>query len=264
MGTISRIHLRATVLSLILAGTISSAYAIDPLRAKVYGYNTPAQGESEISYSLGYIMDSDRTMNYFGKTDIPREKLVSHTFEWEYGVTDRWTISLYGDFEQPDNEKMKFIQTRAVVARYRFFNKGDRFFNPAVYFEYYVPREQYQGGQGEKLETRLILEKEVNNWEIKINPILEKPLSDLSEGLVLEYTAGIYKGLSPQLTLGLEAYGEIGQLADTSSKDDQTHYLAPAVEYKVKDGITIGAAVAIGQTQSSEDIVGKFNVEIEL
>lgn len=265
MGTVyrtNRVILGVTVFALV--GSISSAFAFDPLRAKVYGYNTPGQGESALSYSLGYVMDSDKTMNYFGKADISREKLVSHTLEWEYGVTDRWTISLYGDFEQPKNEDLKFTQPRAVVARYRFFNKGERFFNPAVYFEYYVPREQYQGNQEEKLEARIILEKEVNGWEIKINPILENPLSDLAEGLVLEYAAGIYKDLSPNLSFGLETYGEIGQIANTSSMDDQTHYLAPAIEYKIKDGVAIGGSVGLGQTKASEDQMGKFFLEVEL
>lgn len=265
MGTMNRINrVILGVTALALAGSISSAFAFDPLRAKVYGYSTPGQGESELSYSLGYVIDSDKTMNYFSKADISREKLVSHTLEWEYGVTDRWTISLYGDFEKPKSEDLKFTQTRAVVARYRFFNAGERFFNPAVYFEYYVPREQYQGAQEEKLEARIILEKEVNGWEIKVNPILEKPLSDLAEGLVLEYAAGVYKGVSPNLSLGLEAFGEIGQIANTSSMDDQTHYIAPAVEYKVKDGVAIGGSIALGQTKSSEDRVGKFFLEVEL
>lgn len=264
MRTMNRLILGFTALGFGLAIPMPFAFAFDPLRAKVYGYNTPTQGESEISYSVGYVIDSDQTMSYFSKTDIPREKLVSHTVEWEYGVTDRWTISLYGDFEKPKNEDLKFTQTRAVVARYRFFNPGERFFNPAVYFEYYVPREQYQGVQEEKLEARIILEKEVNGWEIKVNPILEKPLSDLAEGLVLEYAAGVYKDVLPKLSLGLEAFGEIGQIANTNSSDDQTHYLAPAVEYKVKDGIAIGGSVALGQTKASENRVGKFFMEVEL
>lgn len=264
MGTIDRTRFQAALMGLTLAGSIAPAFAFDALRAKVYGYNTPEQGESEISYSAGYVMDSDQTMNYFGKSDLPREKLVSHTVEWEYGVTDRWTVSLYADFEQPKNEELKFIQTRSVVARYRFFNRGDRFFNPAVYFEYYVPREQYQGSQNEKLEARLILEKEMNNWELRINPIFEKPLSDLAEGLVLEYAAGIYRGMSPTISLGLEAYGEIGQIANPNSADAQTHYLAPAAEYKIKEGFAIGGSVALGQTKSSEDRIGKFFVEVEL
>lgn len=81
---------------------------------------------------------------------------------------------------------------------------------------------------------------------------------------MLEYAAGIDRGISPHISLGLEAYGEIGQIANPNSAEDQTHYLAPAAEYKIKEGFAIGGSVALGQTKSSENMVGKFFLEVEL
>ena len=251
---------------MVLASLASPASAIDILRAKVYGYETLKQGETELSYMFGYVAKSDLTMNYFDKTGVAREKLVSHTAELEYGLTDRWSISVYGDFEQPKNEDLKFIQARSVVTRYRLFDKGERFFDPGIYFEYYVPQEHYRGAQREKLEARIILEKNVRDWSIRVNPILEKGLSDgnLGEGLVLEYAASVFKEMSPQLAVGVEAYGEFGPLANTNSYNDQQHFLAPAVEYKIKDGMAVSAALAKGLTDATDDLIVKATFELEL
>ncbi|MBI4715386.1 MAG: hypothetical protein HY760_05560, partial [Nitrospirae bacterium] len=59
---------------------------------KVYGYQTPGAGETEIVYWTDYVAGSDRTMTFFDKTAVDREGLFAHTVEAEYGVTDRWTV----------------------------------------------------------------------------------------------------------------------------------------------------------------------------
>lgn len=154
-----------------------------------------------------------------------------------------------------------------MVTRYRFFEKGERYFDLGIYFEYYIPREQYQGFNKEKLETRLILQRNIGEWSAKINPILEKGLSqdNLDEGLVLEYTASLYKSITPKMEAGLELYGEFGPLSNISSRDEQQHYFAPGVEYKLQNGIATNVAVAFGTNgDTTDDRVVKANFEFEL
>lgn len=60
-----------------LAILAEPVYAIDVLRAKVYGYKTLEKGEVEIVYSAAHVAKSDLTMDYFGKSDVKREKLTN-------------------------------------------------------------------------------------------------------------------------------------------------------------------------------------------
>lgn len=233
---------------------------------KVYGYNTPDQGEVELALWTDYVVQSDVTMDFFEKTAVKREELFSHSIEIEYGVTDRWTIAGYVDFEQPSGEDFKYIQWRTVFSRYRFFEKGERFFDTAVYFEYILPDPGYQGKAKEKFETRIILEKDLGAAAIVFNPKLEKVLSGagVEEGLEFEYGLSLYYKLRPNFKPGLEAYGSMGELVNFKSPEKQKHYLVPAVKWKVIKHLSWNIGVAFGLTDASDDIVIKSILAWEL
>lgn len=232
---------------------------------KVYGYQGPAAGEIELVYWTDYVAASDHPMAFFGET-VDREGLWAHTFEIEYGVTDRWTIAGYADFEQPSGENFEYIQWRGVVARYRFFEKGERFFDPAIYLEYYFPDPAYTGEAKERIEARLILEKQIGATVLRLNPKVEKVLSgpDVEEGLEFEYGASLYMNLTPQVRPGIELYGGMGEFVNFKSSDDQQHYVVPAVTWKFLPNVSWNLGVAFGLTDASDDVVVKSIIEVGL
>jgi hypothetical protein len=232
---------------------------------KVYGYQGPDAGEVELVYWTDYVAASEGKMPFFGKT-VDREGLLAHTFEIEYGVTDRWTISGYADFEQPSGESLEFVQWRAVFARYRFFEKGQRFFDTAIYLEYYFPSARWRGASDEKIEARLILEKQLGATVFRLNPKLEKTVSgpDVEEGLEFEYAASLYTSLSPQLWPGIELYGSTGEVANLKSRNVQEHYLVPAITWKLLPNIEWNLGVAFGLTHASDDLIIKSIIEVGL
>jgi len=231
---------------------------------KVYGYNTLDSGEWELVYWTDYVAKSDNTMNYFGKTGVAREGLVSHTFEAEYGITDRFMVAAYLDFEQPSGENLKYIQTRIVAARYRFGEPGQRFFDTAIYVEYYLPDINYQNSRKEKLETRLILEKKINGNTLRINPVLEKVMSgpNVTEGLELEYGVSLYGPFREGLQWGIEYYGGTGELAHINLAAKK-HYLVPALSYKISKQLKWNVGAGFGLTDASDDVVFKSILEWE-
>lgn len=232
---------------------------------KVYGYQGPDAGEIELVYWTDYVVASDGLMPFFGEA-VDREGLWAHTLEIEYGVTDRWTIAGYADFEQPSGGGLEFIQWRAVVARYRFFEKGARFFDPAIYLEYYLPDAGYTGEAKERIEARLILEKEIGPSVLRLNPKVEKVLSgaDVEEGLEFEYGASLYWTLFPRFRPGLEVYGSMGEFVNFKSRENQQHYLVPAATWKVLPNVGWNVGVAFGLTDASDDLVIKSIIEIGL
>jgi hypothetical protein len=232
---------------------------------KVYGYQGPDAGEVELVYWTDYVVSSNLQAPFFGKR-IDREGLWAHSLEIEYGLTDRWTIAGYGDFEQPSGESLKFVQWRAVFARYRFFEKGRRFFDSAVYLEYYFPDVGWRGQSDEKLEARLILEKQLGQMTLRLNPKLEKTLSgpNVEEGLEFEYAASLYAGPIYAVRPGIEFYGATGEVANFKSRKEQEHYIVPAITWQLVPNIALNIGVAFGLTGGSDDLVIKSILEIGL
>ena len=230
---------------------------------KVYGYATPSQGEAEFVYWFDHVLQSGASYQFAGHppVTVDKEGLSRHSLELEYGVTDRWTIAGYLDFENHPDESFEYVQFRTVVLRYRLFEPGERLFDTALYFEYYIPNSAYD--QPEKLETRLIFEKTVGAVNLRINPIFEKALSttDVEEGLEFEYAAGVYTPMG-HVRLGLEFYGALGEVGNWNPWDAQEHYLVPAVEFPLGP-VEVDFGVGVGLTQASDDLFIKTIVAYE-
>ena len=258
-GRFARVGARGICLTL-LALMTTPAFA---RHFKVYGAETLAAGETELVYWADYVGRSDNSMSYFGAT-VGREGLWAHTVEVEYGATDRLTLSGYLDAEQPRGEKFKYIQSRGG-GRYRLGGEGRDDFAKTLYLEYYLPDPKYQGAQ-ETMEARLLFERQLDRSTLRINPKIEKKISgpDVNEGLEFEYAASLYRPLRADVDLGLEIYGAIGELVNTKPLDQQEHYLVPALNIKLRDGLSWNIGVAVGLTQASDDMVVKSILEWEL
>lgn len=230
---------------------------------KVYGYATPSQGTVELVYWFDHVLQSGGTYNFAGRPPMPVEKegLSRHSLELEYGVTDRWTVSEYLDFEDHPDASFEYVQFRAVVSRYRLFEPGERLFDTALYFEYYIPTTAYD--RSEKVEARLIFEKTFAPVNVRINPIFEKAFStsDVEEGVEFEYAVGVYAPMG-SVRLGLEFFGALGEFADWKPWDAQSHYVFPAAKFHL--GPTdVDFGVGVGLTQASDDLLVKTIVSYE-
>lgn len=228
---------------------------------KVYGYDTAEQGEVEAVLWNSYVAQSDGTHAFFGDT-VDREGLWAHTLEMEVGLTDRLMIAGYLDLLDPAGESPSFTRSRAVFLRYRFAESGEFFFDPAVYAEYYVPRSSYRST--ETLELRLILERRLGVFDLRLNPIFEKATSgeEIEEGVEFEYAAGIYFGGFDAVQPGLEFHGEAGEFSGFEPTAEQTHYLFPTLDAELgKLEWHLGAGV--GLTDASDDVTIKSILSYE-
>lgn len=263
MNATATLFRRSTLTALTSAAILAtgSAYAG---HFKVYGTGQPKQNEMEVVYWLDYVAQSNNQTTLVGKP-VAREGMVGHTLELEYGITDKWAIGVYSDFEQAKGEDLQYAQTRAVASRVKLFDNGERFFDASIYFEYYAPREKYLGEPGDKLEARIILEKQSERWDFRLNPKFEKAVAgpNVGEPLEFEYATGLYRKINAGMNLGLEAYGKVGEIANIQAFDQQEHYLVPSVEYNIAPELWINAGVAIGVTDPADDVTFKTYVEFE-
>jgi len=228
---------------------------------KIYGYKTLEKGEFEIVYFNNYFAKSDLLQGYFGKI-VDREGLMFHSLELEYGLTDRWTIAAYLDFEQPNGEDFKYTRFRGVFFRYRFFRKNRCFMDPALYIEYYLPRKEYKNEQ--EIEIKLIVEKQIGKTSIKLNPSVEKVVKgpEVDEGLKFNYAAGLYYQFTEKIRGGLEFFGKMGEISEIESSDKR-HWFFPALKIKLPYHIGWEIGGGFGLTDKSDDFVVKNILSIE-
>jgi hypothetical protein len=229
---------------------------------KVYSYSTPSEGETELAYWWTYTVKSDHSYDYFGKT-LDKQGLQQHTLEVEYGLTDHWTIGAYADFQKPEEGDFRYIGARAVAARYRFFEQGERFLDGAIEVEYEIPLKKYL--DGETVETRVILEKDIGRFTLLLNPIFEKTVSgpNVDEGMDFQYASGFYYRATRRLTPGVEFYGDMGPLDNLNPKSQQEHYVFPRLGLKFPHSVSLDIGYGFGLTKASDDQVIKAILEFE-
>lgn len=242
----------AAALASLAVTSAANAEQLNP-QFKVYGTGQPKQNEIELVYWFDYVAQSDY-----------EERAQRHTLEVEYGLTDTWALGFYSDFKKRKDEDLQYAQTRAVVSRFKLFDKGERFFDASIYFEYYAPRESYIGEVKDAIEARIILEKDMENWDLRLNPKFEKVLGgpDVGEGVEFEYAAALYRKINSGFSVGLEGYGNMGEVAHMIPSD-HPHYLVPAVEVRLADELWLNVGAAFGITDSADDVTLKTFIEFE-
>src|SRR5436309_7494669 len=92
MGRIASVAFLLCLLELILG-----APAAEARHLKVYSPYALDKGEAEVAYWFDAFLDTPLATS--GPT--PRKRLLRHTGELAYGLTDRWRQEAHLDFEQP-------------------------------------------------------------------------------------------------------------------------------------------------------------------
>ncbi len=232
---------------------------------KVYPYQPVEAGEIEFSLWNSYIASSDLNYNFFNQK-LSREGLVAHSFELEYGLSRRWGIALYLDYEDPRGKALRHVRTKALMAHYAFFEKGSRPLDIGIYLEYIFNNKSHR--DYEEIEIRLILEKDAGALRIDFNPIFEKKTSgpEVGEGVELNYAFGLYylnrgEGIYSTEKIiiqpGIEFYGKMGEVAKLKPWRDQSHYIFPTLDFFIWRRIKWQTGIGFGLTEASEKIIIK-------
>ena len=238
-----------TLLALTLA-TVAVATRAEAQFYRTYEWETPVQGWAEPSLWSTWVAKSDEPYAHFGDSTTTRAGLWAHSVELEYGMSDNWSVALYADGERPAGGPFRYTRTRAEM-RYKLFTRYARFMNPALYLEYYAPA----GGYGpNELEGRVILEKDLNDWRLDLNPTFSKVLSgdEVSKGLELEGSSALVYRRFLLLQPSIEYYPKFGEIGRPDPLHDQRQLVFAALALRPTPGLTwlwaSGAASPRGAT----------------
>ncbi len=156
--------------------------------------------------------------------------------EFEYGVTDRLSASLYLNFNQVKSENNTIpshpfeFQSSSIELRYRLTNPGDTFIDPALYFEYSY------GGDEIEYESKIILSRRFENFVTAVNVTseIEREVIDNKNKSVLEITAGAMYDISPNFAVGLEFRNHRIYKNVYDAQSNQATYLGPTINFQAE------------------------------
>lgn len=157
-------------------------------------------------------------------------------FEFEYGVLDRLTASLYFNFEQIKTEGNSFepksftFNSTSIELRYRFTEQNEIFIDPALYFEFAY------GGDEIEYEAKALLSKRINNLitVLNINGEIEREIIENETESKFEVTAGVMYEIIPSLALGIE-FRNHREYEDIFKEEKyQASFLGPTINVQTK------------------------------
>jgi hypothetical protein len=228
-----------------------SAWAEGSPQFELYGYETPDQGQPELTLWTAYVAKS--SLPYLDQART-RTGLWAHSLEFEYGLTQQLSIAAYADFEQPRSESFWFTGTR-ISARYRLgLQRYTYLVDPAIYVEYVVPRASYGG---EELELRVILEKYLGDFAVRFNPTFSKITSgpEVDRGVELGYAAGIFYRRLYAVQPAIEAFGSFGPWSDPDAFDQQQHRVFGALQFQFAHAFRWEVGAGLGLTSETDKVV---------
>src|SRR3989475_2644386 len=200
MGRIASVAFLLCLLELTLG-----APAAEARHLKVYSPYALDTGEAEVFYLFDAFLDTPLPAS----GPFPPKLLLRHTGELAYGLTDRWSLEAYLDFEQPTqggSEQFTFVQYRFETI-YRVFDQHDVWPAIALYVEYTLPRRQYE--HRDEVEWKLLLERRIEDLMIRLNPVWEREFNDASR-VRCGYELGLSWLAKPSVRLAHHASGTPG------------------------------------------------------
>ena len=128
-------------------------------------YSTLNKGELELEYRFDYGRDRD-----------DNEHFMAHTFGLEYGITNRWMIDGSISIEHDSADGTVFDSGR-LETRYRITEENESPVDIALSGEFNIERDD-DGKLIPAFEPRLILSKDIDNFNLTLNLPVEIPLRE--------------------------------------------------------------------------------------
>lgn len=186
-------------------------------------------------------------------------------YEVGYGFTDRWFSSVYIDLEDKAGQPLR---DRAVAWEniFQFFEQGERWMDAGLYLEYKAATRK---AGADKIEGKLLLEKETGRFVHTVNIILEKEIGDNSDdGTELGYAYHTVYRWKPEIEFALEAFGNFGEIRDFHGWSRQEHHMGPTILGRLplttKAHLKYELGYLIGLTDDSSNGRLKWLIELEM
>ncbi len=238
---------------------------------------TVEKGEIELEYRGSVFDGQPRLSAEEGEEEEDEAPLDhAHDVELQLGLTDRFMLSFTGAFEQPVDDDFR-LSVFEVEAQYELFARQN--WAMSFQFEYEIATI---GNTPDEFSYGPLIENWFGPYRMTSNLFLTGQAGDAVETDApgFEYALQFKRNLAASLGLGVEAFGEIEDLSNAGSFEDQEHYAGPMLYFggngdeaedeagEKDDGIkhegrrtelSLSAGVLFGMTDVTSDIVYRLN-----
>jgi hypothetical protein len=197
----------------------------------------------------------------------------SHEFEIQMSITSHWLVAVTHGFDKLDDDDLKLTALEAETQIELITLEGDGLgFAIQGGFERAVASARKT--EPDDVHFGPIVELAKSKFLLTLNPMFFKergPHAD-QDGLGFEYGAQARYALTSRLSLALESFGEIQDMADGTSFNEQEHSMGPAFYYtfgeadeEAKKGaeLTVSFGGQFGLTDATSDAALKVFIGYE-
>ena len=219
---------KVLIIALLFAGAIEKENATAHGRYFTYSYEPETMPEGAIEFEQWVTLRARKNQkDNFNRWDI-RE-------EFEYGVTDNYTIGFYLNLKsesfrdpstQMDMSEFKF-KGISLENRYLVLNPAEHSIGLTLYLE-----GGYSGDEA-AIEQKIIIGQRSGNWKWAMNFIHETEWEDNfheKKGEV-ELTFGITRNLSKRWAAGIE-FRNLNEIPEYEDWEHSTFFLGPVATYR--------------------------------
>lgn len=218
-------------------------------------------------------------------------RFLGTAFEFEYGVTRRWTTEVYLDGQKTGGES-------AIFTGFRWENrvqllKNEHWINPVLYLEYenisgadkslleivghdgqddlIEPNAEARHEHKREIEAKLILGSHLKGWDISENFIAEKNLAHapfefgyaVAASRPLSRSEGHCNFCARTTQVGAEMYGGLGTHDDFGVRGT-SQYIAPTLGFKISENMWAKVSPGFGVTGTSAPFLLRFGITYEI
>jgi hypothetical protein len=153
----------------------------------------------------------------------------SHDFEFSYGISDRLLFSTTFGTDEPLDESYGLTSIELEL-QYEIIQREGNGLGLAFTGGYGIA---YRTGEADEIEFGPIIEYGAGNFLLTLNPFFSAQVGDYAEtdGLGFEYGWRAEYDFAKHWGVGVEMFGEIEDLANAGSFNDQSHSLGPTLFY---------------------------------
>jgi hypothetical protein len=153
----------------------------------------------------------------------------SHDFELQYGITERWMFSTTLTADQPLDEDFA-LSAVDLELQYELIEREGNGIGLAFTGGYGFAT---RGGEADEIEFGPIVELASGKLLLTLNPFFSAQVGDnrQTDGLGFQYGWRAEYDFAQHWGVGVEMFGEIEDLANAGSFDDQNHSIGPTLFY---------------------------------
>ena len=251
-----------------------------PVRAR--GQDSFYVRQPEVEKGETEIEDHSAVLTGTNSTEDFRQ---SHEMEATYGLTDRWQLIIEGLLQQPLHGGLQGTEVEAGTQFEMIKRKGDGF-DLAFRTEYVGVLEH---DEADEILFGPIIKYVKGRASTTLDAFFNGQVGDQADtdGLGFQYNWQAKYELNSRVGLGVEAFGEIEDLANAGSFNDQRHRIGPVIylnfgeeaegpeakkleREETEQGqrleapeFNVAAGVLFGLTDVTSDVTFKLDAELE-